>query len=208
MRDLGQADAPFQVRETRQAVMPARRHWPWFCRHLARPGLSKRAFGIIIGTALIYGAVGWLGLQIPFPATYATLIWAPSGIALYAVLRWGWAGALGVICGTGLLNAVVGQGIAFILVTSVGNALPAVIASRFLRGAQLDHLLGDTKRVTRYLAVAVMLSTIASALVGATAVKTIGRPVPGDWLHVFLTWWAGDAMGILTITPALLAVGQ
>lgn len=188
--------------------MPLRRRWPWFCRHLARPGLNRQAFGVIIGVAIVYGAVGWLGLQIAFPATFATLIWAPSGIALYAVLRWGWAGVLGVVCGAGLLNAVFGQSMAFGLATSFGNALPAIIASGFLHGTQLDHLLGDTKRVTRYLAVAAILSTIASALVGATAVKTVGRPVPGDWLHVFLTWWAGDAMGILTITPALLAIGQ
>jgi PAS domain S-box-containing protein len=196
-----------QLRANRVASDSARR-WrsPW--RHLHRPGLGGTAIGIIAGVALAYGVTGWAGLQIPFTATFATLIWAPSGIALYAVMRWGWAGVLGIVCGAGLLNAAVGQTLDFALVTSLGNTLPAIIATRLLRGSQLDHLFGDTKRVTRYLAFAVILSTITSALVGATAVKMLGRPISGDWLHVFITWWAGDAMGVLTVTPALLAIGR
>jgi PAS domain S-box-containing protein len=182
-------------------------------RHLDRPDLQGprargRVVAIILGVALVYCGTGWAGLQIPFPATFATLIWAPSGIALYAVLRWGWAGAVGVIIGAACLAALVGPTVAYGVLTAIGSALPAIIATRFLPKMHFVRLFGDTTRVTRYIALAVILSTIASAAVGATAIKTVGWPVPADWLHVFVTWWAGDAMGVLAIAPALLAVGQ
>lgn len=188
----------------------SRRSWQrnalW--RHLRRPDLGARALVVILLVALAYAVTGWIDLQIPFKATFATLIWAPSGIALYAVLRWGWAGVLGVMLGAISLNSVIGQTAISGLATMIGSVLPAIAAARFLPGSQFDRLFGDTQRVTRYLGVAVIGSTIISALIGASAVKTIGMPVPATWLQVLGTWWAGDAMGVLTITPALLAVGQ
>ncbi|HVJ40246.1 MAG TPA: ATP-binding protein [Dongiaceae bacterium] len=186
--------------------------WDWrrfgLWRHLRRPALPPSHVPLIVLLiALAYGATGWAGLQIPFSATFATLVWAPSGIALYAVLRWGWAGMLGVMLGVAVLGQVLGQSTLYAAVTAVTNVLPAVIAARLLQGLHFDRLFGDTKRVTRYLAVAVG-STVISAACGATAIKTVGLPVPATWLHVFVTWWAGDAMGVLTVTPALLALGQ
>lgn len=196
-----------QSRRLNDRTPPARQRFAlWLL--LRRPGLRPlQVAGVIPLVALAYGATGWAGLQIPFSNTFATLVWAPSGIALYAVLRWGWAGLLGALLGALLLGQSLGQGPAFVIVTSITNMLPAVIAARFLPGLHFDRLFGDVKRVTRFLAAAIG-STVFSALCGATAVKTIGLPVPASWPHVFATWWAGDAMGVLTITPALLALGQ
>jgi PAS domain S-box-containing protein len=177
-------------------------------RHLRRPGLGAWSPVVIILVALAYSSTGWLVLQIPFATTFATLVWAPSGIALYAVLRWGWAGVVGVMLGTIGLNPMLHQTASFGLVTMIGSVLPGIIAARFLPSAQFDRLFGDTKRITRYLAIAVIGSTVVSALIGATAVKYIGAPVPAGWRQVFAVWWAGDAMGVLIVTPALLAFGQ
>ncbi|HEX9448541.1 MAG TPA: MASE1 domain-containing protein [Dongiaceae bacterium] len=185
---------------------PWQRHPLW--RHLRRPGLGWWAPAIILLVAAAYGVTGWLVLQIPFTATFATLVWAPSGIALYAVLRWGWTGVLGVMLGAIALSPMLHQTASFGMVTMFGNVLPAIIAAGFLPGAHFDRLFGDTKRVTRYLGVAVIGSTVTSALIGATAVKYIGMPVPAGWLQVFAIWWAGDAMGVLIVTPALMAFGQ
>ncbi|HVI91599.1 MAG TPA: ATP-binding protein [Dongiaceae bacterium] len=178
-------------------------------RQLRRPDLTpgQMATAAVL-IAVAYGATGWAGLRIPFSATYATLIWAPSGIALYGVLRWGWAGALGTALGVVLLNFATRQTTGFMAIDAVGASLAATIAAWLLGDGRFDRLFGDPKRVTRYLLGAVLASPVISAAIGASALKTIGLPVSAPWLHVFVTWWAGDAMGILAITPALLALSH
>jgi PAS domain S-box-containing protein len=190
------------------AGRPVWRH-PLLWRRLRRPDLAPgqlAAATILIGLA--YMASGWAGLQIPFSATFATLIWAPSGIALYGVLRWGWAGVGGTILGVVLLNFFTRQTTAFMMVDVCGTSLAGIFAASLLGESRFDRLFGDTKRVTRYLLIAVVASPGISAVIGASALKTIGLPVPASWLHVFVTWWAGDAMGILAVTPAALALSH
>src|ERR1700756_5254425 len=92
-RGGGRRGSPFSWRRSRL--------WRQLRRPDLTPGQMATAAVLI---AVAYGATGWAGLQIPFSATYATLIWAPSGIALYGVLRWGWAGGLGTALGVVLLN--------------------------------------------------------------------------------------------------------
>ena len=139
-------------------------------RQLRRPDLTlgQMATAAIL-IAIGYAATGWAGLQIPFSATYATLIWAPSGIALYGVLRWGWAGVLGTALGILLLNLSTQQTTAFELIDLVGACLAAIVAACLLVDGRFDRLFGDPKRVTRYLTVAVLASPVISAAIGAAA---------------------------------------
>ncbi|MET1028677.1 MAG: ATP-binding protein [Dongiaceae bacterium] len=172
-------------------------------RSLLRP----RSISILLGVAICYAVIGRIGLLIPFTATLATLIWAPSGIALYAVLRWGKVAAVGVALGAFAVGLSIGQTIEGGIFTALASAAAPLIAARFLAGPNFAQLFGDTARVSRFVAIAVIASTSLSALVGATVLKTIGAQVPADWLTIFATWWAGDAMGVLVVTPTLFALG-
>ena len=173
-----------------------------------RSVLRVRSIPIILGVAFSYAVIGRVGLLIPFTTTVATLIWAPSGIALYAVLRWGKIAATGVLLGAFTVGLSIGQTIEGAVITAIGSALAPLIVARFLAGPHFEQLFGDTARVSRFVAVAVVGSTLLSALVGATVLKTMGTELPADWLTIFATWWAGDAMGVLVVTPTLFAVGR
>jgi PAS domain S-box-containing protein len=173
-----------------------------------RSALRPEAIPVILGVAASYAVTGRIGLLIPFPATLATLIWAPSGIALYAVLRWGRPAAVGVALGAFLVGQSIGQTIGGGFITAIGSALAPLIAARFLAGPNFEQLFGDTARVSRFVAIAVFGSTLLSAVIGATVLKTIGAKVSADWLTIGATWWAGDAMGVLVVTPTLFALGR
>ncbi|MCR4298841.1 MAG: MASE1 domain-containing protein [Gallionella sp.] len=49
--------------------------------------------------ALAYFVSGRLGLAIPYFGTHITLIWLPSGIAVAALLRWGYGCWPGIFLG-------------------------------------------------------------------------------------------------------------
>ncbi len=167
-----------------------------------------RQFAIMLGVTAGYSLAGCISLLIPFSATFASLIWAPSGIALYAVLRWRGPAAVGVMLGVVIVDTFLGQSLAFGLTSMVGNVMSVLIAARLLRVRDFDSLFGDTVSVSRFLIFGALAGPLVAALVGATTVKTLGTAVSASWLTVFGTWWAGDAMGVLVVTPALFALGQ
>ena len=43
-----------------------------------------------LGLALAYALTAWLGLQLSYDYDAISLFWPPSGIAVGALLRWGW----------------------------------------------------------------------------------------------------------------------
>src|SRR5438552_18172466 len=61
-------------------------------------GSEKRA-AVTIGLAFAYYALARLGLQFQFDGSQATLVWPPSGLALAAVLLWGYRATPGVFLG-------------------------------------------------------------------------------------------------------------
>jgi PAS domain S-box-containing protein len=168
---------------------------------------NPKSIPIVFGVAFAYGVAGRVSLLVPFNS-FASLIWAPSGIALYSVLRWGPAGALGTVLGTLAFNLFLHQPVPAAIAIAIGNVLPALIARRLLSGKDLDHLFGETLRVSRFIAIGVLGVNLISAAIGVTALKFSGMSVPGDWATLFGIWWAGDAMGVLAITPALFALDR
>jgi len=58
----------------------------------------------ITGIAIAYAVTGKLGLLLAIPPGYATAIWPPSGIALVALLVYGYRAWPGVLLGSFLVN--------------------------------------------------------------------------------------------------------
>ena len=68
---------------------------------------------ITVGTVCLYVVLGKLGIYISVPPGYATLIWPPSGLALAAILLYGFLSIPGIFIGAFLLNLSVIGGISF-----------------------------------------------------------------------------------------------
>jgi len=162
--------------------------------------------------ALAYLLTAKLGFLLALEQTNATAVWPPAGIALAACLVFGFHLWPGIFLGAFVANLLVLTGTPFSLVpalllsfsTATGNTLEvlagAYLVSRFIPGKlPFDRTL-DTLRF-------ILLGAVASPLISAT-IGTGGFCIySSDWSRcgqMWLTWWLGDAVGVLVFAPLLL----
>jgi integral membrane sensor domain MASE1/serine phosphatase RsbU (regulator of sigma subunit) len=159
----------------------------------------------VTALAAVYYGAAKLGLSLAFAAPSVTAIWPPTGIALAAVVLWGYRVWPGVALGALLANAWTGVPFYTVLGITFGNTLEA------LGGAYLLRELGDFRpsldRVKDVIALAVLagaVSTTISATIGVTSLLVGDQIASGDFGTVWRTWWLGDMGGDLVVAPALL----
>lgn len=159
--------------------------------------------GVVIFIA--YFLTGWLGLRLNAVEGFATLIWAPSGIAFASLLLagsriWPWVGAAAFV-----LNWSLGAPILSALGIAVGNTLEPVLAASFLRKRfSIDQLLSTLNGTFGFIGVAALGSTIVAATVGVFSLWLSGIIESSMVIPTWSAWWLGDLMGVLVVAPVLL----
>jgi integral membrane sensor domain MASE1 len=165
-----------------------------------RPYLAK----VVVLAGVYYGAAK-LGLNLAFAAPSVTAIWPPTGIALAAILLWGYRVWPGVALGALLANGWTGVPLYAVAGITVGNTLEALAGAYLLR--ELVDFRASLERVRDVLALAVLagaVSTTISATIGVTSLLVGNEIASGDIGSVWRTWWLGDMGGDLVVAPALL----
>lgn len=181
-------------------------------RTSGRPGRPS-GFLISPAVALAYGVLGLVTLHLGQMAGLASPVWPAAGVAFAAVLRWGWRAWAGVFIGsvtvngywltrlgepapnTWLIAAAIGIG------AVLGAAAGAALVQRFV--GPVRRL--DTPR-------AVMLTLALGGLAATTIAPTIGVAAQlstkllstGQAPFGWLTWWVGDAIGVIVFAPLVL----
>jgi len=165
-----------------------------------------RRYGLrLLLVTLLYLLAAWGGLRYAVVGSTVSLVWAPSGIALAALLLWGHNMALGVLLGAFLANAGTGIPLSAALSIASGNAMEAWVGAwLLLRVAAFSPHLQTRRDVLALIGWAGLLSTLLSALVGVSTLTLIGTVGPADYITVVLKWWLGDMMGVLVVAPLLL----
>jgi integral membrane sensor domain MASE1/serine phosphatase RsbU (regulator of sigma subunit) len=162
------------------------------------------ALKIAVLAGAYYGAAK-LGLGLAFAAPSVTAIWAPTGIALAAIVLWGYRVWPGVALGALLANAWTGVPFYTVLGITVGNTLEGLAGAYLLR--ELADFRPSLERVRDVLALAVLAaaaSTMVSATIGVTSLLVGNEISSNDLGSVWRTWWLGDMGGNLVVAPALL----
>jgi signal transduction histidine kinase len=157
----------------------------------------------ILGLAAVYVVTARLGLMMDAVAGFATLVWAPTGIALVALLRGGGRLWPGVFIGAFIVNAWVGAPLPVAAGIATGNTLEAVIGATALSRVGLDARLERVRDVAALLAAAV-LSTIPSATLGVASLYAGGIVSTAGVAQTWRAWWVGDAIGDVIVAPLLL----
>src|SRR5690349_3669372 len=100
-------------------------------------GMLKR-LGLLVVIAGAYFVAGKLGLRLAFFNPSATPVWAPTGIALAALLIAGYDAWPAILVGAFFVNLTTAGSVATSLGISVGNTLEglvgAYLVNRFARG--------------------------------------------------------------------------
>ena len=154
--------------------------------------------------AIIYHLAAELGLLMAHVQPNTSPVWPPTGIALAVLLLFGfrfWPGiALGVMLGTVVngvaLNITVGL--------SIGNTLEALAAALFLKRFIKFHNTLNRIQDVIGLAIIAALSTTISATVGGITLLLTGSEIGQVFFTVWYTWWIGDFLGALVVTPLIL----
>lgn len=161
--------------------------------------------------AVAYLATAKLGFLLALEHTNATAVWPPAGIALAACLVFGfriWPGIfLGAFSANLLVLAAPFSSLSVLAVsccTASGNTLEALVGAylvkRFISGR---FPFDSTQDTLRFIMLGVLASPVISATTGTASFSIYGA----DWSRsgqMWLTWWLGDAAGILIFAPLLL----
>ncbi|MBS0197858.1 MAG: PAS domain S-box protein [Planctomycetes bacterium] len=156
---------------------------------------------------MIYVATALWSLRLSAIAPQASLIWAPSGLALAAMIIFGQRVWPAMLIGATVANGLYTdwQFVPSSIAIGVGNTLETVLAWWLLR-----RVLGFDPRMRRIadgvaiVFVAAPLATLPAALIGALATS---NPFTTSWAQFGTTmsvWYAGDAVSILLLTPLLV----
>jgi PAS domain S-box-containing protein len=159
----------------------------------------------ILVLAAVYLAAGRMGLRLDGETGFVTLVWAPSGIALAALLRFGRRLWPGVALGALVVNLWAGAPVMVACAIAVGNTFEPLLGALLVdRTGRPD--IGRFPTALRLVLLAAGLSTMISATVGSLALFG-GGLVPSARLgHAWLTWWIGDGIGDLIVAPVLLTL--
>ncbi|MFN8412020.1 MAG: PAS domain S-box protein [Anaerolineales bacterium] len=159
----------------------------------------------ILAVALIYYITARLGFLIALPPGNVTALWPPSGLALAAILIWGWPMGIGVFLGSFFVNiGVLSGSTAFpvAITIAVGSTLQAFCIAWLFRKF-IKILPPDTVRDTLIALAITALTTLIAPLFGVTSLCVAKIAPWSQYLNLTWTWWLGDVIGILIFTPPL-----
>jgi signal transduction histidine kinase len=173
--------------------------------------MQSRRFSalLLIGIlAIIYVIAGKVGLMLASLHASASPVWPPAGIALAAILLFGYRVWPAIVIGAFLVNVTTAGNAATSFAIATGNTLEALagafLVNRFADGKDVfDRPAGVFK-----FALAAAISTIVSPLLGVSSLALAGF---ADWVNygaIWVTWWLGDTTGDLLFTPLVLLWGM
>src|SRR6266516_3206705 len=186
--------------------------WPRSLSSSTHSPRSPRSMGLGAGYAVrlailcaLYFGSAKAGLAFAFANQSVTSIWPPTGLALAAVLIWGYRMWSAIAAGAFLANITTAGPVPSVLAIATGNTLEALVGALLLRRlAGFRPSLERVKDVVALVGYAGMLSTAISATVGVMSLSTAGLVSHGQILPTWRVWWLGDLGGDLVVAPALL----
>ena len=183
--------------------------WPLWSRIHGRTGVRKerlRSLAAGVTVAVLYVLAARVGLMMDAVAGFATLVWPPTGIALAALLLYGYGLWPGIFVAAFAANIWTGAPALVALGIGVGNTLEAVLGAYALRRIpgfrpSLDRL----RDVLGLIVLAAGLTTTVSATIGISSLY-LGGIVSLDGVgETWRAWWLGDLIGDMLVAPVLLA---
>lgn len=165
--------------------------------------VARRAV-LLAAFAAVYFVGGKLGLRLAFLHANATPVSPAAAIALVGLLVMGWGAWPVIFVGAFLVNLTTAGTVATSLVIAAGATVQAVVAAAVVvRWVGGREAFGRARRVVRYTVMAALVSTVGATL-GVGSLELAGQAPWPDFAPIWLTWWLGDATGLLIVAPVLL----
>ncbi|MGH8501002.1 MAG: PAS domain S-box protein [Gammaproteobacteria bacterium] len=168
--------------------------------------LSLTYWKQLLALAVGYWLGGELGLLVGSGYDGVSPLWPPAGIALFAFLVVGRRLWPGVVLGAVLLAYTGGTGWGMSLVIAAASMVEAMLAVYLLRQPRTDFKFGmqRVKDVLLLTGCAAIGAATMGSMFGAFTMALLDLASWADVRVIWFTWWLGDAVGIIVITPLLL----
>jgi len=155
----------------------------------------------------VYFIGGLLGKQASFLSGSVALVWPPAGIALAAMLLFGYRFWTGIALGSVLFSFINGVPFGFFTFgTAIGNTVGALVCTLLLRNlAAFDNAMERTRDVTAYILLACVLGTTVNALFNVVSLIHAGESTWDDLFSMVLQWWVPNALAALVVTPFIVS---
>jgi signal transduction histidine kinase/integral membrane sensor domain MASE1/CheY-like chemotaxis protein len=166
-----------------------------------------RNIAVCAGVAAAYFIGAKIGLSLAFVNASVSPVWPPTGIAIAALLWFGYRTTPGVVLGALLANYLLTD-LPLIPSTAIamGNSLEALTAVYLLRRfTESRNPFNRAFEVLKFVVFAALISTAVAATIGNLSLCLSGHEQWSEFRRLWLTWWSGDAVGALLVTPLILS---
>jgi signal transduction histidine kinase/integral membrane sensor domain MASE1/CheY-like chemotaxis protein len=169
--------------------------------------IGLRDVALVAGIAAVYFVAAKIGLSLAFINVSVSPVWPPAGVAIAAMVWFGYRATPGVALGALLANYLLTDvPFAPSAMIAVGNTLEALTALYLLRRfAEARNPFNRAFDVLKFVVFAVLISTAVPATIGNLVLCVSGHEQWQDFQRLWLTWWAGDGVGALLVTPLILS---
>jgi PAS domain S-box-containing protein len=154
--------------------------------------------------AVIYGAVAHFSLALAIPPGTSSAIWPAAGFAVGVCFLYGYKYWPAILIGAALANAGAGTPWLVAFFISLVNAAEAILVAWLVRRhTHISHRFQSSQDIFRFLCFAIVGAS-ASACMGPGVLFLSGDFAQGQYLPNVVTWFLGDLIGIVIVTPAMI----
>jgi integral membrane sensor domain MASE1 len=160
---------------------------------------------VLAAIAAVYLGTAKLGLGFASVNASATAIWPPTGIALAALLVFGYRVWPAIAVGAFIANITTQGGLYASLGIATGNTLEALVGAWLVNKFAGGRTFYERPRdLFVFAGFATVVSTAVSATIGPMSLVWTGYATWEAYPSIWLTWWLGDASGDLIVAPVLV----
>ena len=158
----------------------------------------------LAGLTLVYALLTEVCVRYLSQNGLISVVWLPAGLALAAFLVRGPQVAVWIFAGDLLATWLRGEPLTLALLIAVGNTVAAWLGAHLLTMAPRFDLLMRSLRDYWLVVVASTVSCALSAFLGVAGLRYFGRIRDEQLASSLVSWWAGDAIGVLLLVPLLM----
>jgi PAS domain S-box-containing protein len=168
--------------------------------------LKLTTFTRVVILIALYFVGGLVGKETSFLSGSVALVWPPAGIALAAILLFGYRFWPGVALGAILFSFMNGMPLGFFtLGTAIGNTMGAIVCAYLLeRFIAFDNAMERTRDVTGYIGLACFLGTTVNAAFNVVSLAYSGAVAWDNFFSITLVWWVPNALAGLVVAPFII----
>ncbi len=158
----------------------------------------------VLTVAFVYFVAAHFILSVPAFSGQTSPVWPSAGIALAALVVMGRRVWPGVIMGAFLIDYAHNSNLLEALVSGTGGALQAIAGASLLQWLGIRPSLPGLRDVVGLIGVGGFATTLISSTLSIGILPLTGSLAADQFLPVWSTFWLGNSIGILIVTPLLL----